>query len=82
MFTVKAAKPFIADDMLYFDGAGARRVYISKKYGLVIVRLGDTDVSWDDSWLPECRRRRSGRLSFEFIEPPPAPAKNTTTWSP
>ncbi len=52
VFTVKAANPFIADDMLYFDGAGARRVYVSKKYGLVILRLGDTDLSWDDSWLP------------------------------
>jgi CubicO group peptidase (beta-lactamase class C family) len=52
VFTVKAAKPFIADDMLYFDGAGARRVYVSKKYGVVIVRLGDADLSWDDSWLP------------------------------
>ncbi len=52
MFTVKAAKPFIAADMLYFDGAGARRVYISRKYGLVILRLGDADLSWDDSWLP------------------------------
>jgi hypothetical protein len=37
---------------VYFDGAVARRVYISKRYGLVIVRLGDTDVTWDDSWLP------------------------------
>ena len=52
VFTAKATEPFIAADMLYFDGAGARRVYISKKYGLVIVRLGDTDLSWDDSWLP------------------------------
>ncbi len=51
-FTAKATKPFIADDMVYFDGAVARRVYISKRYGLVIVRLGDTDVTWDDSWLP------------------------------
>jgi hypothetical protein len=38
--------------MLYFDGAGARRVYISKEYNLVIVRLGDTDFTWDDSVLP------------------------------
>ncbi len=52
MFTAKATKPFIADDMLYFDGAVGRRVYISNHYRLVIVRLGDTDLSWDDSWLP------------------------------
>jgi CubicO group peptidase (beta-lactamase class C family) len=52
VFTAKATKPFIADDMLYFDGAVGRRVYISNHYRLVIVRLGDTDLSWDDSWLP------------------------------
>ena len=52
VFTVKAAEPFIAADMLYFDGAGARRVYISKAYGLFIVRMGDADLTWDDSWLP------------------------------
>ena len=47
-----AGEPFIADDMVYFDGAGARRVYASKSRKLVIVRLGDTDIGWDDSWLP------------------------------
>jgi len=52
MFTVRAAEPFLANDMVYFDGAGARRVYISKQYHLVIVRLGDADIQWDDSWLP------------------------------
>jgi CubicO group peptidase (beta-lactamase class C family) len=52
VFTAKATKPFIADDMVFFDGAVARRVYISRRYGLVIVRLGDTDLAWDDSWLP------------------------------
>jgi hypothetical protein len=52
VFTAKATQPFIADDMVYFDGAVARRVYISRRYGLVIVRLGDTDLAWDDSWLP------------------------------
>jgi CubicO group peptidase (beta-lactamase class C family) len=52
LFTVRAAEPFLASDMVYFDGAGARRVYISKINRLVIVKLGDTDNSWDDSWLP------------------------------
>ena len=52
LFAVAAGEPFIADDMVYFDGAGARRVYASKSRKLVIVRLGDTDIGWDDSWLP------------------------------
>jgi CubicO group peptidase (beta-lactamase class C family) len=51
-FSVHSAEPFLAEDMVYFDGAGARRVYISKSNRLVIVRLGDTDNAWDDSWLP------------------------------
>jgi CubicO group peptidase (beta-lactamase class C family) len=52
LFTVHSAEPFLAADMVYFDGAGARRVYISKVNRLVIVKLGDTDNDWDDSWLP------------------------------
>ena len=52
MFSVKASEPFLADDMVYFDGAGARRVYVSKARNLIVVRLGDNDIGWDDSWLP------------------------------
>ena len=52
VFTVKAAEPFLATDMTYFDGAVGRRVYVSKAEDLVIVRLGDADSSWEDSWLP------------------------------
>jgi CubicO group peptidase (beta-lactamase class C family) len=51
-FTVPAAEPFLAPDTAYFDGATARRVYVSKAEKLVIVRLGDADPAWDDSWLP------------------------------
>ena len=51
-FTVRTGEPFLAEDMVYLDGAGARRVYISKLHRLVIVKLGDTDYAWDDSWLP------------------------------
>ncbi len=51
-FTVTAREPFLAADTVYFDGAGGRRVYISKAQRTVIVRLGDTDLGWDDSWLP------------------------------
>jgi CubicO group peptidase (beta-lactamase class C family) len=57
VFTVKASEPFLADDMVYFDGASGRRVYISKRNRLVIVRLGDTDNGWDDSWLPNAVMR-------------------------
>jgi len=49
---VPATEPFKADDMIYFDGFGGQRVYISKSQELVIVRTGDTRMDWDDSTLP------------------------------
>jgi hypothetical protein len=51
-FMVKMREPFLAADTVYFDGAGGRRVYISKANKTIIVRLGDTDLDWEDSWLP------------------------------
>jgi CubicO group peptidase (beta-lactamase class C family) len=47
--TVPAAEPFLADDMLFFDGAGAQRVYVAPREKLVIVRLGMGTFDWDDS---------------------------------
>ena len=49
---VPTSEPFATDDMVYFDGFGGQRVYISKKEDLVIVRTGDTRLDWDDSHLP------------------------------
>ena len=49
---VPVSEPFNADDMVYFDGFGGQRVYISKSQDLVIVRTGDTRMDWDDSALP------------------------------
>ncbi|WAC71955.1 serine hydrolase [Roseateles sp. SL47] len=47
-----AVAPFLAEDMVFFDGAGAQRVYVSPEEGLVIVRLGAPALDWDDSRLP------------------------------
>lgn len=47
-----AAEPFAVDDMIYFDGMGGQRVYISRKQDLVIVRTGDMRLDWDDTKLP------------------------------
>lgn len=49
---IPAKNPFNVDDMIYFDGFGGQRVYISKSEDIVIVRTGDTRVDWDDSVLP------------------------------
>ncbi|MFA3791210.1 serine hydrolase domain-containing protein [Aliiglaciecola sp. SL4] len=47
-----ATEPFYVDDMIYFDGIGGQRVYISRKQDLVIVRTGDQRFDWDDTKLP------------------------------
>ena len=49
---VVASEPFLVDDMIYFDGFGGQRVYISREKDLVIVRLGEMTVDWDDAALP------------------------------
>jgi hypothetical protein len=40
------------DDVVYFDGAGAQRVYIIPSRRMVILRMGKPDAAWDDSKLP------------------------------
>lgn len=50
--TVPAKQPFLASDMVYFDGSGAQRVYASAAEQLVIVRLGAGVFDWDDSLVP------------------------------
>jgi len=51
-FSVSAVQPFTTDDMIYFDGFGGQRVYISRKNDLVIVRVGEIKSDWDDTLLP------------------------------
>jgi CubicO group peptidase (beta-lactamase class C family) len=51
-FKILAKEPFDAADMVFFDGWGAQRVYVSRQADLVIVRVGDVAMDWDDSFLP------------------------------
>lgn len=51
-FKVPAKEPFMAEDMVYFDGNGGQRVYVSRAKDLVIVRIGQARMDWDDSALP------------------------------
>lgn len=51
-FAVLASEPFLVDDMIYFDGFGGQRVYISRSLDLVIVRSGEIRFDWDDAKLP------------------------------
>lgn len=51
-FAALSSEPYLTDDLIFFDGFGGQRVYISKAEDLVIVRLGDSQTGWDDSRLP------------------------------
>ena len=51
-FTVNSDAPFTLSDMVYMDGFGGQRVYISQSEQLVIVRIGDVRFDWQDTALP------------------------------
>ena len=48
----RAAQPYVRDDVLFMDGAVGQRVYVVPSERLVIVRIGKSSMSWDDSELP------------------------------
>lgn len=50
--TAYHSEPFVADDVIYFDGFGGQRVYAVPSAGLVIVRTGEIMLKWDDAKLP------------------------------
>ena len=51
------SEPFLADDVYYFSGRGAQRVYVIPSRELVIVRLGPAlgprplKPGWDNAYL-------------------------------
>ena len=49
--SVAQAEPFLAEDVIFFDGFGGQRVYIVQSAGLVIVRSGEVSFDWDDGVL-------------------------------
>lgn len=52
LLVAKAAKPYLRDDVLFMDGAVGQRVYVISSEHMVIVRIGKSSLSWDDSELP------------------------------
>ncbi len=46
------SEPFLAADLVYFDGIGGQRVFISRAEDFVIVRTGPPRVDWDEAVLP------------------------------
>ena len=59
-FGVKQAEPFLADDVVFFDGGGGQRVYVIPSADLVIVRTGMTSPDWDDGVIPNILLRDLG----------------------
>ena len=59
-FGVKQAKPFLADDVVFFDGGGGQRVYVIPSADLVIVRTGMPSPAWDDGIMPNIVLRDLG----------------------
>ena len=50
---VKHSAPYLADDVVFFDGGGGHRVYVVPSRRLVIVRTGAVNrPDWDDAMLP------------------------------
>lgn len=54
---VPHAEPFVAKDIVYFDGFGGQRVYILPEDRLVIARYGVIDLTFDDSVIPNALAR-------------------------
>lgn len=51
------AEPFVAEDIVYFDGFGGQRVYVIPSRQLVIARFGEVNLAYDDSVIPNLLAR-------------------------
>lgn len=50
--TVSHSEPYLAGDLIYFDGFGGQRVYVMPSQQLVVARFGEVDLSFDDAVIP------------------------------
>ena len=49
--TATHSAPYLAKDVVFFDGFGGQRVYIVPSAKVVIARIGETDMRFDDAPL-------------------------------
>lgn len=47
--TVTHSAPYLADDVMFFDGFGGQRVYIIPSKGMTMVRTGQVNLAYDDA---------------------------------
>jgi CubicO group peptidase (beta-lactamase class C family) len=60
-FGVPASEPFAMPDLVYFDGFGGQRVYVSRSAGFVVVTTGNVNLDLDDSVIPNAVMRALDR---------------------
>ena len=53
----KHSEPYLAPDVVFLDGVGGQRVYVIPSAELVIVRIGEPAMDWDDAVLPNALLR-------------------------
>lgn len=51
------SEPYLAPDVILLDGVGGQRVYVIPSAELVIVRIGEPAMEWDDAVLPNALLR-------------------------
>ena len=49
---VPHSEPYVAKDLVYFDGFGGQRVYIAPSHGITVARVGETNLAFDDAVIP------------------------------
>lgn len=54
---VPHSQPFVAEDIVYFDGFGGQRVYVLPSQGFTVVRIGEVDLTYDDAVIPNLLAR-------------------------
>jgi CubicO group peptidase (beta-lactamase class C family) len=47
--TIPHAKPYLAPDVVFFDGFGGQRLYVVPSARLVVARFGEVNMTYDDS---------------------------------
>ena len=76
-------EPIKAPDMFYFDGANGNRLYVIPSQELVIVRSGNFNMNWEESFIPNTLIDGIENYipaSQQLGELPPIPRDNKLFW--